>query len=182
MDSKQNESIPQIAQLADPPDALAFGGLPCDTQGMAFSMGTAHVGDIPTPAIVLDAATVRGNIDRLAAYAASHGIAVRPHTKTHKSVEIRADADMVGIARELADAVEVVDHHGQIAVHVSRCRFAADPSRHHHPGVEGAADHGAAVDQRLDHLVGKLPVVVDEGSAVVVARPDRPDREDRGLR
>jgi D-serine deaminase-like pyridoxal phosphate-dependent protein len=53
-------------------------------------MEIAHVGGIPTPAIVLDAATVRGNIDRLAAYAASHGIAVRPHTKTHKSIDVAA--------------------------------------------------------------------------------------------
>ena len=44
--------------------------------------------DLPTPAVVLDAAVVRRNIDRLAAYAAAHGLAVRPHTKTHKSVRI----------------------------------------------------------------------------------------------
>ncbi|NBX30114.1 DSD1 family PLP-dependent enzyme, partial [bacterium] len=43
---------------------------------------------VPTPALVIDAAGVRRNIDRLASYAASHGLAVRPHTKTHKSVEI----------------------------------------------------------------------------------------------
>ena len=51
-------------------------------------MEIAQVGEIPTPAIVLDAATVRGNIDRLATYATSHGIAFRPHTKTHKSIEV----------------------------------------------------------------------------------------------
>ena len=53
-------------------------------------MEIAHFGGIPTPTIVLDAATVRGNIDRLAAYGASHRIAVRPHTKTHKSIEVAA--------------------------------------------------------------------------------------------
>ena len=55
---------------------------------MFILMEASHAGEIPTPALVLDAATVRGNIDRLAAYAAAHGIAVRPHTKTHKSVEV----------------------------------------------------------------------------------------------
>ena len=43
---------------------------------------------IPTPALVLDAATVRANVARVAGYAREHGIAVRPHTKTHKSVAI----------------------------------------------------------------------------------------------
>ena len=42
----------------------------------------------PTPALVLDAAKVRANVARLAAFAAGHGIAVRPHTKTHQSVEV----------------------------------------------------------------------------------------------
>jgi D-serine deaminase-like pyridoxal phosphate-dependent protein len=55
---------------------------------MASSMESADITEIPTPAIVLDAATVRGNIDRLTVYAASHGIAVRPHTKTHKSIDV----------------------------------------------------------------------------------------------
>src|SRR4051812_18975104 len=40
---------------------------------------------IPTPALMLDALKVRGNIERLAKYAASVGIKIRPHTKTHKS-------------------------------------------------------------------------------------------------
>jgi D-serine deaminase-like pyridoxal phosphate-dependent protein len=43
---------------------------------------------IATPAVVIDAERVRSNVERLAAYAAAHGIAVRPHAKTHKSVEI----------------------------------------------------------------------------------------------
>ena len=43
---------------------------------------------IATPAVVIDAARVRGNIERLAAYAAARGLAVRPHAKTHKSVAI----------------------------------------------------------------------------------------------
>src|SRR5215218_8866221 len=40
---------------------------------------------IPTPALVVDAMVTRRNIDRLAGYGAQHGIAIRPHTKTHKS-------------------------------------------------------------------------------------------------
>lgn len=46
---------------------------------------STDLSQIPTPALVLDAAKVRENIERLAKYAASVGIKVRPHTKTHKS-------------------------------------------------------------------------------------------------
>ena len=42
----------------------------------------------PTPALVLDAAKVRANVARLAAFAAGHGIAVRPHTMPHTRVEV----------------------------------------------------------------------------------------------
>lgn len=41
-----------------------------------------------TPALVIDLPTVDRNIKRLATYAAGHGIAVRPHTKTHKSLKM----------------------------------------------------------------------------------------------
>lgn len=41
-----------------------------------------------TPALVIEAATVRRNVERLATYAAARGIAVRPHTKTHKSIDV----------------------------------------------------------------------------------------------
>ena len=41
--------------------------------------------DLPTPSIVIDARIVRRNLDRLAEYARSHRLNLRPHTKTHKS-------------------------------------------------------------------------------------------------
>jgi D-serine deaminase-like pyridoxal phosphate-dependent protein len=43
------------------------------------------VDDLPTPAILIDAATVRRNVVRMADYARSRGLKLRPHTKTHKS-------------------------------------------------------------------------------------------------
>jgi D-serine deaminase-like pyridoxal phosphate-dependent protein len=44
--------------------------------------------ELATPALVIDADRLRRNIDRLAAFAAAHGLAVRPHCKTHKSLAI----------------------------------------------------------------------------------------------
>ena len=41
-----------------------------------------------TPEIVLDLDVVRANIDRAAATARDLGVAVRPHTKTHKLPQI----------------------------------------------------------------------------------------------
>jgi D-serine deaminase-like pyridoxal phosphate-dependent protein len=40
---------------------------------------------LPTPRLVLDAARVRRNIQRMSEYASAHRINLRPHTKTHKS-------------------------------------------------------------------------------------------------
>jgi D-serine deaminase-like pyridoxal phosphate-dependent protein len=41
---------------------------------------------LPTPCILIDAEAVRHNLTKMASYVASHGLKLRPHTKTHKSV------------------------------------------------------------------------------------------------
>jgi len=46
--------------------------------------------ELPTPSLVIDLGRARRNIARLAAYAEQHHVAVRPHTKTHKSRELAA--------------------------------------------------------------------------------------------
>lgn len=55
---------------------------------------------LPTPSILVDAATVRRNINRLAAYAASKNLRIRPHTKTHKSqmiARLQMEAGCIGL-------------------------------------------------------------------------------------
>jgi len=44
--------------------------------------------ELDTPALVVDQATLQRNVDEMAAFARDHGVAVRPHLKTHKTVEI----------------------------------------------------------------------------------------------
>ncbi|MDF7776307.1 alanine racemase [Sphingomonas sp. AOB5] len=44
--------------------------------------------DLPTPALILDAAAMDRNIAAMAGFAAARGLALRPHAKTHKSAEI----------------------------------------------------------------------------------------------
>jgi D-serine deaminase-like pyridoxal phosphate-dependent protein len=56
---------------------------------------------IDTPAVIVDAAALRSNIERMAATAAAHKVALRPHAKTHKSPAIarrQLAAGAVGIA------------------------------------------------------------------------------------
>lgn len=47
--------------------------------------------DLETPAAVVDLDRMEANLDRLAAYVRTHGLALRPHIKTHKTPELAAE-------------------------------------------------------------------------------------------
>jgi len=47
--------------------------------------------DLETPVPLVDLDRLERNLDRMAAYAKSHRLALRPHTKTHKSPRIAAE-------------------------------------------------------------------------------------------
>jgi D-serine deaminase-like pyridoxal phosphate-dependent protein len=47
-----------------------------------------HVSEIDTPALVVDLDIFERNLTRVAGYARQHGLRLRPHTKTHKSVRL----------------------------------------------------------------------------------------------
>lgn len=47
-----------------------------------------NIRELSTPAVVVDLDVVDRNLERMAQYCERHGIALRPHTKTHKSLEI----------------------------------------------------------------------------------------------
>ena len=46
------------------------------------------VSDLPTPALLVDRARLQSNLDAMQARAEAQGVALRPHAKTHKCVEI----------------------------------------------------------------------------------------------
>ena len=72
---------------------------------------TRGVDEIPTPALVTDGGVVRRNISRLAAYCRTHDLALRPHTKTHKSVFIaglQLDAGAAGLTVAKAGEAEAL--------------------------------------------------------------------------
>lgn len=68
--------------------------------------------DLPlTPAVVVDLARVEANIARFQAYADSHGLAVRPHIKTHKLgrvAEMQLAAGAVGITCQKVSEAEAM--------------------------------------------------------------------------
>lgn len=72
--------------------------------------------ELHTPAAVVDLDRLTANLDRMAAYARRHGLALRPHTKTHKSpwiagmqVERGAAGLTVATAREAEVMASVTD-------------------------------------------------------------------------
>ena len=73
----------------------------------------AAIGTLETPAPIVDLDRLDRNIARMAAYAASHGIALRPHIKTHKATGVAAQqvaAGAVGLTCATpAEAVVMAD-------------------------------------------------------------------------
>lgn len=71
--------------------------------------------DLDTPSLLIDLDVMERNIARMAAYTRAHGLALRPHTKTHKVPEIAKQqlaAGAVGITVAKLGEAEVMAAHG----------------------------------------------------------------------
>jgi D-serine deaminase-like pyridoxal phosphate-dependent protein len=82
-----------------------------------------------TPALLIDETIVARNISRLAAYAKAHGIGVRPHTKTHKSIEMahrQITAGAMGLAVAKVGEAEAM---AQASDDILMAYPAVDPNR-----------------------------------------------------
>jgi D-serine deaminase-like pyridoxal phosphate-dependent protein len=108
---------------------------------------------LPTPALLIDAAAVRRNLRRMADYAKSHDLKLRPHTKTHKSrllarLQLEHGAAGLTVAKpgEAAVMAEVGDDvlMAYPAVDPARCAEMAELARGR--TVRVAVDSAAAVD------------------------------------
>ncbi|HYE58453.1 MAG TPA: alanine racemase [Rhodothermales bacterium] len=90
--------------------------------------------DLPTPAVLIERSRLEANIQAMQALAAAQGVALRPHVKTHKSVEI---------ARMQRDAG-------------ARCLTAAKPAEAEVFAEAGFQDLGLAYptvgEERLRHV------------------------------
>lgn len=70
-----------------------------------------HVTEIETPAIVVDLDILESNLQRVAAYAKTHNLRLRPHTKTHKSPllgRIQLESGAVGLTVAKVGEAEVM--------------------------------------------------------------------------
>ena len=69
------------------------------------------LGDLETPAALVDLERVAGNLDRMAAYTRQHGLALRPHIKTHKTPALALEQlrrGAVGVTCATAREAEVM--------------------------------------------------------------------------
>lgn len=72
-----------------------------------------HIGDIETPAILIDLDRMERNLSRVADYARSHGLRLRPHTKTHKIPALgrrQIELGAVGLTVAKSTEAEVMLH------------------------------------------------------------------------
>lgn len=72
---------------------------------------TKTIDNVPTPAVLIDLPTVRRNLRRAADYAARHKLALRPHTKTHKSklmARLQIESGAIGLAVAKAGEAEAL--------------------------------------------------------------------------
>ncbi len=140
--------------------------------------------DLNTPVLVLDVEALDRNIAVMAALTAHHGVALRPHAKTHKSVDIalrQKAAGAVGVccakigeAEVLAEggvsgilitspvaAPAAIDRLAKLAVNAEGLKAVVD-----HPGVAGRIDAAlAAREARLDVIIDIDPGIARTGVA-----------------
>lgn len=105
-----------------------------------------HLHQLETPALVIDIAKVQHNIARWQQHANHHGVALRPHIKTHKTHEIarmQRDAGARGITAAKLSEAEVFIADGFTDI------FVAYPII----GIDKAA-HAATIAQRIPLIVG----------------------------
>ena len=146
-----------------------------------------------TPVLVLDVDALDRNIAVLAALAAKHGVVLRPHAKTHKSVDIarrQVAAGAAGVCCAKIGEAEVLSDGGidgvlitsPVAAPAAIERLAALAGRAtdlmavvDHPLVAAAIDRAlAAAGATLDQMGKRLPPAdetrMPANDSVVIAR------------
>ena len=129
--------------------------------------------DLNTPVLVLDVEALDRNIQRMAALAAHHGVALRPHAKTHKSVDIalrQKKAGAVGVCCAKIGEAEVLAGGGvagilvtsPVAAPAAIDRLAALAAQAE--GLMAVVDHpdvAARIDAALAAAEARLDVIID---------------------
>ncbi|HEY8134568.1 MAG TPA: alanine racemase [Candidatus Limnocylindrales bacterium] len=130
---------------------------------------------LDTPALVIDLDIVERNAARMAAAAREHGIALRPHVKTHKSValaRLQVDAGAAGITVGTLGEAEIMADGGITDIMLAYPLWAAGPKAARlralaeRPGLAFAvgADSVAGVEQLAQAMSGstaRLRVMIE---------------------
>lgn len=118
--------------------------------------------DLNTPALVLDRTAFEANLVKMAAFARAHGIALRPHAKTHKSAAIAREqiaAGAVGVCCAKLGEAEALGDAGIGGIHLTSPVVTA-------PGIARLVTLNASAE--------RLSVVVDSAdNAAALARANR---------
>src|SRR5688572_174155 len=77
--------------------------------------------------------------------------------------------------------IHMVNYLFKVAVHACRRRFFSYPIWHEHPGIQYPANYSSPVYQFFQLVIIKLPVMVNECSAIVMASPNVASKIIHGL-
>ncbi len=132
----------------------------------------AYGGSFDTPAVVVLADVLRENIRAMQAFADEHGVALRPHVKTHKSVDIalmQMRAGAAGITVSTLDQAEVFADAGISDILLAFPLWMSEPKAQRVRSLLDAAElkigvesrdavdaivaHGFAGDDRLELVI-----------------------------
>jgi len=129
--------------------------------------------DLNTPVLVLDVDALDRNIQRMAAFAAHHRVGLRPHAKTHKSVDIakrQIGSGAVGVCCAKIGEAEALSEGGVTGILITSPvaapraieRLAALAARA--DGLMAVVDHpdvAARIDAALAAAEARLDVIID---------------------
>ena len=97
-----------------------------------------HRNDLPTPFLIIDTQVLGRNLEKMAGYAAEHGLALCPHTKTHKSLHVgrmQLERGAVGLTVAKAGEAQVMSQVSDTllvaypVVDEARCQVIAELAR-----------------------------------------------------
>jgi 3-hydroxy-D-aspartate aldolase len=117
------------------------------------------VAAIDTPAAVIDLDAMERNLARMAAFARTHGVRLRPHAKMHKSAflaRLQMQAGAVGVCVQKTSEAEALAAAGVTDIYISN--EVIDPAR---------LQRVAALAQRLQAAGGRLAMAVDSLEGIV---------------
>jgi 3-hydroxy-D-aspartate aldolase len=112
------------------------------------------LGSVPTPALAVDLAALERNLERMAAHARAKDVALRPHTKTHKSpllAKRQIGLGAIGVCAAKVSEAEVMVDAGIDAVLVTSPVVTPDK---------------IARSVELARRSGRFQIVVDDAAAV----------------